>query len=283
MCGILSRENTKNGLIPSDTKLKMEGEKMELEGKVSIITGGSTGLGKAMALEFAKAGADVVVCSRNRTNIETVSEEIKALGRRSLAIVTDVCIKEQVISMVNKVIDEFGRVDILVNNSGISRRASILDLAEDEWDIVIDTNLKGVFLCTQAVAKYMVEQKYGKIINITSTAALGGVEETLSSYVSSKFGVVGFTKASAREFGRYGINVNAIAPGRILTDNVYANRTPEQIQTWIEDSEKGCLLGRLGTPEDIAHLALFLASDNASFINAEIVACNGGRINLMGR
>lgn len=256
---------------------------MELKGKVSIITGGSTGLGRAMALEFANAGADIVVCSRNKANIEAVSEEIKALGRRSLAIVTDVCAKEQVTSMVNKVIDEFGRVDILVNNSGVGRHASIIDLAEDDWDIVIDTNLKGVFLCTQAVAKHMVKQKYGKIINITSTAALGAIEEGSSPYVSSKFGVVGFTKASAREFGQYGINVNAIAPGRILTNIVYANRTPEQIQKFIEGGEKGSTLGRLGTPEDVAHLALFLASDKSSFINAEIVACNGGRTNMMGR
>ncbi|MFC1898951.1 SDR family NAD(P)-dependent oxidoreductase [Chloroflexota bacterium] len=256
---------------------------MELEGKVSIITGGSTGLGKAMALGFANSGAHVVICSRNKANIEKVSKEIKALGRRSLAIVTDVCIKEQITAMVDKVIDEFGRIDILVNNSGVGRHAPILDMPEADWDIVIDTNLKGVFLCTQAVAKHMVNQKYGKIINITSTVALGAVEEGSSPYISSKFGVVGFTKSSAREFGKYGINVNAIAPGRILTNIVYANRTPEQVQKFIDDGEKGSAVGRLGTPEDIAHLALFLASDKSSFINAEIVACNGGRTNLMGR
>jgi len=256
---------------------------MKLDGKISIITGSGTGLGKAMALEFANAGADVAVCSRNKANIDTVRDEIMALGRRSLAIVTDVCVKDQVDNMVEKVIDEFGRIDILVNNAGTSCNIPILDLTEDVWDLILDTNLKGMFLCTQAVAKHMVEQKYGKIINIASTAALGAIEPGQAAYATSKFGVIGFTKASAREFGPHGINVNAIAPGRILTGIVYTHRTPEQVKKFIEVGKTACILGRLGTPEDIAHLALFLASDDASFINAEIVACNGGRTNLMGR
>jgi len=256
---------------------------MKLEGKISIITGGGTGLGKAMALEFANAGADVVVCSRNKGNIEKVRDEIMALGRRSLAIVTDVCVKEQVVNMVKKVIDEFGRIDILVNNAGTIRLTPILDLTEDFWDLILDTNLKGVFLCTQAVAKHMVKQKYGKIINISSTSALGAIEPGQAAYATSKFGVVGFTKASAREFGPYGINVNAIAPGRILTDITYVDKTPEQVKQFIEVGKAVAVLGRLGTPEDVAHLALFLASDDASFINAETIACNGGRTNLMGR
>jgi len=255
---------------------------MKLEGKVSIITGGATGLGRAIALEFANAGADVAVCSRNKGNIEKMRDEIVALGRRSLAIVTDVCVKEQVANMVKKVIDEFGRIDILVNDAGTNRSMPILDLTEDSWDVVIDTNLKGVFLCTQAVAKHMVKQKYGKIINISSTAALGGAQIGTAAYVASKFGVTGFTKACAREFTPHGINVNAIAPGRILTDLVHVARTPEQVKEWIETGKADCLLGRLGTPEEIAHLALFLASDDASFINAETIACHGGRTNLMG-
>ncbi|MFC1860103.1 SDR family NAD(P)-dependent oxidoreductase [Chloroflexota bacterium] len=255
---------------------------MKLKNKIAIITGGGTGLGKAMALEFANAGADVVVCSRNKGNIEKARDEIIALGRRSLAIVTDVCVKEQVDNMVEKVIDEFSRIDILVNNAGISRNIPILDLAEDIWDMILDTNLKGVFLCTQAVAKYMVKQKYGKIINISSTAGLGAIQLGRAAYATSKFGVIGLTKASAREFGPHGINVNTIAPGRILTDIVYDLMRPEQVKQWIEVNEKTCLLGRLGTPEDIAHLALFLASDDASFINAETIACNGGRTDLMG-
>ncbi|MBA7660073.1 3-oxoacyl-[acyl-carrier-protein] reductase FabG [subsurface metagenome] len=256
---------------------------MKLEGKISIITGGGTGLGKAMALEFANAGADVVVCSRNKDNIEKARDEIMALGRRSLAIVTDVCVKEQVANMVKKVIDEFGRIDILVNNAGTTRLTPILDLTEDIWDLILDTNLKGLFLCTQAVAKHMVKQKYGKIINISSTAALGAIELGQAAYATSKFGVAGFTKASAREFGPYGINVNAIAPGMIPTDITYASRTLEQVKQFIEVRKTNAVLGRVGTPEDIAHLALFLASDDASWISAETIASNGGRTNLMGR
>ena len=256
---------------------------MKLEGKISIVTGGGTGLGKAIALELASAGADVVVCSRSIGNLEKVRDEIMALGRRSLAIATDVCVKEQVDNMVKKVIDEFGRIDILVNNAGTDRLIPILDLTEEVWDLLLDTNLKGVFLCTQAVAKHMVERKYGKIINISSTAALGAIEPGMNAYAASKFGVTGFTKACAREFGVYGINVNAIAPGRILTDMVHASRTPEQVKQWIEVSKPAAILGRLGLPEDIAHLVLFLSSDDASFITAETIACNGGRINLMGR
>ncbi len=256
---------------------------MKLEGKLSIITGGGTGLGKAMALEFANAGADVVVCSRNKDNIEKARDEIMALGKRSLAIVTDVCVKEQVANMVKKVIDEFGKIDILVNNAGIGGGYTpILDLTEDIWDTILDTNLKGLFLCTQAVAKHMVEQKCGKIINIASTVALGSIEVGGSAYTASKFGVAGFTKASAMEFGPYGINVNAIAPGRIPTERSRAHPTPELVKHF-EVGKAACVLGRLGTPEEIAHLALFLASDDASFVNAELIACNGGRTNLMGR
>ena len=256
---------------------------MKLKGKISIVTGGGTGLGKAIALEFANAGADVVVCSRNISTIRKVRDEIIALGRCSLAIVTDVCVKEQVDNMVEKVINEFGRVDILVNSAGLNRPTPILDLTEEVWDLLLDTNLKGTFLCTQAVAKHMVEQKYGKIINISSTAGLGALEPGQAAYGASKFGVNGFTKACAREFGPYGINVNVIAPGRILTPLVYASRTtPKQIKQFIAIGESAAVLGRLGTPEDVAHLALFLSSDDASFITAEIIACNGGRTNLMG-
>jgi 3-oxoacyl-[acyl-carrier protein] reductase len=255
---------------------------MKLDGKIAMVTGGGTGLGKAMALEFAKAGADIIVCSRNIDNLNKVRDEIITLGRHSLAIATDVCVKEQVNNMVNQIMTEFSRVDILVNNAGTGRRAPILDLTEEVWDLILDTNIKGMFLCTQAIAKHMAKQKYGKIINISSTAALGAIEPGQAAYATSKFGVVGFTKACAREFGPYGINVNAIAPGVILTPHVYTVMTPEQIEQFIKNETSATVLGRLGTPEDIAHLALFLASDEASFITGETIASNGGRKDLMG-
>ncbi len=256
---------------------------MKLEGKKAIVTGGGTGIGKAISLEFARAGADVAVCSRNVQNIEKVRDEIIALGRASLAIPMDARSKEQVENMARQVSNEFGRIDILVNCAGINRPTPVLDLTEDTWNLIFDTNLKGLFFCTQAVARYMIKQKYGRIINISSTAALGAIEPGQAAYAASKFGVNAFTKACAREFGSHGIHVNAIAPGRILTPLIYASRTPEQIKNFIETAESTSCLGRLGTPEDIAHLALFLASDDADFITAEIIACNGGRTNLMGR
>jgi len=256
---------------------------MKLEGKKAIVTGGGTGIGKAIALEFGSTGADIAICSRNVQNIEKVRDEIIALGRDSIAISMDVRVKENVANMVQQVIDEFGRIDILVNNAGINRPRPVLDLTEDIWNLIFDTNLKGLFYCTQAVAKYMVKQRYGKIINISSTAALGANEPGQAAYAASKSGVNAFTKACAREFGPYGINVNAIAPGRILTPLIYASRTPEQVEKFIEVGISTAVLGRLGTVEDIAHLALFLASDDSAFITAEIIACNGGRTNLMGR
>jgi len=256
---------------------------MNLKNKVAIVTGCGTGIGKAIAIEFANAGADVVVCSRKLDNVEKVCKQIKDMGRQSMAISTDVRVKKQVDDMTAQVMNKFGKIDILVNNSGSGKMVPILEMSEDVWDTVVDTNLKGVLLCTQAVAKHMIEKKYGKIINISSTCALGAIVVGQSAYVASKFAVVGFTKASARELGPFGINVNAIAPGRIPTPMVYEGMTKEQANDFIEEGKKSTTIERIGTPEDIAHLALFLVSDESSFISAELVASNGGRTNLMGR
>jgi len=255
---------------------------MKLGGEKAIVTGGGTGIGKAIALEFAGAGADIAICGRNVQNIEKVRDEITTLGRGSMAVSMDVRVKEDVDNMVQQVIDEFGRIDILVNNAGTNRPTPVLDLTEDTWNLILDTNLKGLFFCTQAVARHMVKQKRGKIINISSTASMGANEPGQAAYAASKTGVNAFTKACAREFGPYGINVNAIAPGRIPTPLIYASRTPEQVEKLFETGKSAAVLGRLGTAEEIAHLALFLASDDSAFITAEIIACNGGRTNLMG-
>jgi len=256
---------------------------MKLENKIALVTGGGTGIGKAIALEFAQEGADVAVSSRNIDNLNAACKEIEATGRRALAVAVDVCKKDQVDAMVAKVLDAFGQIDILVNNSGVSKNMPILEFDEESWDAVIDTNLKGVFLCTQAVAKHMIQRRYGKIINISSTSSLGAIVTGQSAYCSSKFGVNGFTKASAREFGPYNINVNSIAPGRILTQMTRTGKTSEELEQFIKVSSEAAVLGRMGDVEDIAHLALFLATDDSSFINAEIIASNGGRTNLMGR
>ena len=256
---------------------------MKLENKVALITGGGSGIGKAIALEYAQEGADIAISSRNIDNLNAACKEIEAKGRQALAVAADVCKKDQVEAMVQKVIEKFGKIDILVNNSGTSRMVPILDFEEKDWDTVIDTNVKGVFLCTQAVAKHMVQRRYGKIINISSTSSLGAIVKGQSAYCSSKFAVNGFTKACAKEFGPYNINVNAIAPGRILTSLVYLTRSPEEVEEFTRVGKEASVLGRMGEVEDMAHLALFLASDDSSFITAEIVASNGGRTNLMGR
>ena len=253
----------------------------KLDNKIAVITGGGTNIGKGIALEFAKEGADVVVSSRSMANLGKVVEEIKALGRRSLAIATDVRVKEQVQNMIKRTLDEFGRIDILVNNSGITRRALIVDMTQEDWDDVIATNLTGVFYCLQAAARQMMEQKYGKIINMSSISGVGGIAPTLANYSAVKAGVVQLTKAAARELGPYGINVNAIAPGAVESTIYLARRTPEEVEEWLEYARKVALMGRIGTPEDIAKLAVYLASDDSSFICGETIVIDGGRIDRM--
>ena len=247
----------------------------KLDQRVAIVTGGGTGIGQSIALEFAKAGADVVVASRNLGNLEKVVAEIKALGRRSLAVVTDVRVAEQIRNMARRTVEEFGRIDILVNNSGITYVESLVDLPEDEWDDLLDTNLKSVFLCTQAVAKYMIEQKYGKIINIASVVGIRSYGEGRSSpYRTSKAGVIKLTQEAAVELGRYGVNVNSISPGFIWTE--LAKKAGLDRKEWSEKHAKESLVGRVGQPQEIASLALFLASDDSSFICGENIVIDGG-------
>lgn len=253
----------------------------KLDQRLTIITGGGTGIGRNIALEFAKEGADVVISSRNLANLEKVVEEIRALGRRSLAIAADVSVAEQVDNIVKQTVDKFGRIDILVNNAGILRSAVLLEMTEQDWDDVLDINLKGVFLCTQAVARYMIEQRYGKIINISSIAGRGGALNNWANYCVSKAGVIQLTKSAAFELGPYGINVNAIAPGTIMTDIDKKGKTPEQFKQFLEQREKVTVLGRIGTTQDVANLALFLASDDSSFICGETIAIDGGRTDRM--
>jgi len=242
-----------------------------LEGQVAIVTGGGTGIGRSIALEFAKAGADVVVASRRLSVLEKVSEEVTILGKRSLAIQTDISRKADVDNLAQKVMDEFGVIDILVNNAAVLGKFSLLEAPEDEWDRVIDTNLKGYYLCCQAVGKRMVERKGGNIINIASTAAFEGG----GSYNISKAGVVNFTRGLARELGRYNIRVNAIAPGWVITDmaKYIMREDPERLR---REAEATIPLGRMAEPSDIASVALFLASDASSLITGQTIVVDGG-------
>jgi len=248
-----------------------------LEKKVAIVTGGGTGIGRSIALEFAKEGASVVICGRRETNLEKVAEEIKALGKRSLAIVTDVSVKSQVQGMVKQTVDSLGSIDILVNNSGIIHSAPLVEMAETEWDEVIDINLKGVFLCMQAVAPYMMKQKHGKIINISSVCGQGGALGDGAPYCASKAGVILLTKVAAWELGQYNINVNDIAPGLVLTPMSNQGKTKEEFAQFLEERKKGILLHRVGKPEDIARTAVFLASEDSSFMTGQTVTMDGGR------
>ena len=246
---------------------------LPLEGKVAIVTGGGTGIGRSIALEFARAGADVVVGSRKLANLEKVAAEVKALGRRSLAVPADITKKTDVATLVQKTMAEFGKIDILVNDAGVNTSASFLEHSEEEWDAILDTNLKGYFLCSQAVGKIMVEQGKGNIISIASNLGVRPLQASVASCVS-KAGVIMLTKVMARDFARYNIRVNAIAPGAIKTDLLqFRANDPESLK------QLAALypLGRIGEPEEVASVALFLASDASSFITGDTIILDGGR------
>jgi len=250
----------------------------KLDKRVAIVTGGGTGLGRSIALTFAREGADVVISSRNLASLEKVSREINALGTRSLPVVTNVSVAGQVRDMVKQTVDHFGRIDILVNSAGVLLKALIIDISEGDWDTVMDTNLKGAFLSIQAVARHMIEQRYGKIINISAIAGIRANYPENAAYGVSKAGLILLTKSAALELGPHGINVNCIAPGPVDTGFRGTAETPEQVQQWLDTSRKRSIVGRVGTPQDVANLALFLASDDSSFICGETIIIDGGRI-----
>ena len=247
---------------------------LSLVNNTAIITGGKRGIGKAIALAFAEAGADVAVCSRTVEDGElgAVAKQIQGLGRRSLALQTDISKKADVDNLVQRVMDEFGVIDILVNNAGIIVRAPLLGHSEEDWDKVIDTNLKGYYLCSRAIGKKMVERKKGNIINIASDQAIKGRPGS-PAYAISKAGVVMLTRGLARELASYNIRVNAIAPGAV--------RTKMSERTWsdperLKQAEANIPLGRVAEPSDIASVALFLASDASRHITGDTIVVDGG-------
>ncbi len=246
----------------------------DLSNKVAIVTGGGTGIGRGIALEFAKAGADVVVASRKLENLEKVVKEVQALGRQSLAIATDVRIPEQVDNMVKQTVDKFGKIDILVNNAGASFVSPAEKISSNGWDTVININLKGTFLCSKAAGLVMMQQKKGKIINIASIAGING-NPGMAHYGAAKAGIINLTKSLAVEWAKYNININTIAPGMIETEGVKA-----QMILTTEALEKRSDLPRLeqpGQPEDIAHMAIFLASELSNHITGEAFIVGGAR------
>ena len=248
-------------------------ERFALTDRVAIVTGAGRGIGKGIALGFADAGAHVAVAARTASEIEDTAAEIRAMGRRALAIPTDVCVAEQVENMVKRTVDEFGRIDILVNNAGGSFFAGPLDQwSEALWDGVIALNLKSQFLCSKAVARGMMEQKRGCIIGMSSL--MGRVAcRNLAPYGASKAAIINLTQTLAAELAPYGIRVNAILPGKVLSASTGLLWSTPELQA---QGAKDVFLGRLGTPEDVALLAIFLASDAASWITGETFAITGG-------
>lgn len=243
---------------------------MELEGKVALVTGSSRGIGKEVALLLAKEGAKVLTCSRNLLQARAVSQDIEKLGGISLAFEVNVANFDQVQTLVKKNIDFFGKIDILVNNAGIAKDVILLRSKEEDWDEVIQINLKGTFNCTKAVAKHMVKQRYGKIVNISSVAGeMGNVGQ--GNYSASKAGIIGFSKSIARELAPMGININVVAPGYIETD--MTGRLPEDIKERLKNMIP---MQRFGTPRDVAEMVLFLVSNRSSYITGQVFNVNGG-------
>ncbi len=245
---------------------------MILEGKNAIVTGGSIGIGTSIALGLAEAGANVALNYRKHADeANAVVGKIEAMGRRGLAVQADVASLKDAKAMVARVVEDFGSVDILVCNAGINRDAVIWKMDEDQWDQVMNVNLKGYFNYIRAVAPRFREQKSGRIINITSINGLRG-KFGQSNYAASKAGIVGLTKTVARELGRSLVTVNAIAPGMILTDMARGLE-----QKWLDAATAETVLGKLGECEDVAHLVVFLASNLAGHVTGQVISVDGGQ------
>jgi len=258
--------------------------KMRFDGKVAVVTGASRGIGKAIALALAGDGCSVVVnYARNRDKANEVVEAIRRMRTEAIAIKCDVSVRSEVEAMFKTTVDEFGRVDILVNNAAISDAAVLLETSDELWERVLNVNLKGVFLCTQSAAKYMIQRKYGKIVNIASNSAFGIAVWGEAAYAASKAGVMQLTKTAAFELGQYGINVNCVAPGAIDTDMLKGNMTDQEYAELIKSRKAVSSLGIIGKPEDIANVVLFFASDASHFITGRTLLVDGGRRDFIER
>ncbi len=242
---------------------------MELSQKVAIVTGSGRGIGRTIALKLAEAGAAVVVNSRGEA-AEGVAREIQAMGQPGLAVAADVSSAADVARLAEETIARYGRIDILVNNAGIARDQLLMRMSEEDWDRVLEVDLKSVFLCTRAVLRFMLKQRWGRIISIASIVGLVG-NPGQANYASAKAGIIGFTRSIAKEVASRKITVNAIAPGFIDT---------EMTRHLAEDQRKELMgripLGRLGSPDDVAEAVAFLASEKAGYITGQVLAVDGG-------
>jgi NAD(P)-dependent dehydrogenase (short-subunit alcohol dehydrogenase family) len=261
---------------------------MRLQERVAIVTGAASGIGKAIANRFAAEGALVIIADKNESAIPPAIEDIKAAGGQAAGFAVDVTDRLQIQAFMSKVVEAHCRIDILVNNAGITRYRPFLTASAEDWDLVLDVDLKGVFFCVQAAAPHMTRQGYGKIVNISSALGTGttphntaGSPAGSSAYASAKAGVIQLTKTLACELGPHGINVNCVAPGTFLTPITSSTRTPEEVAEHIAYRTKTVVLNRLGTLEELANAVLFLASDEASYIAGHTLYVDGGRTDRM--
>ena len=245
---------------------------MDLEGKIAIVTGGTRGIGRAIALDLAANGADIALNYRKSVDLaQELAEIIRGMGRRALVIQADVSSFDDAQAMVEKVLKDFGQVDILINNAGMNWDGVVWKMSEEQWDRVINVDLKGTFNYTRAVTPVFREQGSGKIVNITSINGLRG-KFGQTNYSAAKAGVIGFTKACARELGRYSVNVNSVAPGLIETEMV--KEAPQKVR---DMALAEIVLGRLGLPEEVAYVVTFLCTDKARHITGQVIQVDGGQ------
>ncbi len=251
---------------------------MKLEKKVAVVTGAGRGIGKAIATRLAEEGARVIVNDVDLAFAKSLADKFKKMGQDALAIKADVSSRQEVGQMFERAGEQFGRVDIVVNNAGIRRDVPFHKMTEKEWDAVFAVQLKGNFNCTQAAQKYMVRQNYGKIVNLSSPVPANLGEQGQTSYAAASAAIDGFTKALALELGRYNINVNCVAPDFIDTE--MTRNTARREGMYLDDFKRFALaqipLRRIGTPDDVANVVLFLVCDESSFISGQVIRVRGG-------
>jgi len=243
---------------------------MMLNGRVAVVTGSGRGIGRAIALCFARNGADVAISDIDQPSTEAVAEEVRQLGRRSLAVVCNVTDPNSCKAMVDRVVAELSRLDILVNNAGIRRDKLIVGMSDQDWDVVLDVNLKGAFYCTRAALRPMSKQRFGRIVNIASIVGLMG-NKGQANYAASKAGLIALTKTVAKEMASRGLTANAIAPGFIQTE--MTDTLPAEYKDALL---KQIPLGRMGTADEVAACALFLASDLSGYVTGHVLQVDGG-------
>ena len=244
-----------------------------LDGKVALVTGGSRGIGRAIALRLGQEGADVAVCARNVEAAGEVASEIEGLGRKCLVRACDVADAEQAGALIASTVEELGQLDILVNNAGVTRDNLLMRMKEEDWDEVLAINLKGAFNCARAAVRPMLKARGGRIVNITSVVGLQG-NAGQANYAASKAGLIGLTKSLARELASRGITANAVAPGLVPETGMTGELAAEVQQQMLS----AVPLGRAGTPEDVAHAVAFLASGQAAYITGQVLAVDGGMV-----